>query len=461
MSKKFVRAHLTPSIKTQSLSAEISATQDGLQTVAQMMFSLMMRNVATDGFRFADPNSPDPRNPVFSTAGCIVAAPSYKGNTDGVDQDYIYNWTRDAAITAMEIVVANLPTTPGSGVEPLVDYVNFAQTCQTSATAGGHFSRAAYTIDGQMRDWSDQNDGPALQSLAILQAYSQLDQATQAVAKNVVTNNLFYLVAHYQDETTNLWEEEFGLSFFAQSAILRFFQAIKTNTIGIAAPGNIDTIIAWLQNGLQDHWTGTYYQSLLHVTTNLIPGYDPNIDVISACIYGAVPATDTKLLATAALLRSQWDQSGPYEYQVNVTDAAQGMGPMLGRYPGDTYDGDQADQILGSHPWPVCTCNFAQLYYKLANDINASGTVPIDALSAPFFNQVKVSTASSPAEAAAALIAAGDSMLQAVVFHSDHLELSEQYDGTTGFEKSVKNLTWSYAAFLSAVREKTGTPVRG
>jgi hypothetical protein len=45
-------------------------------------------------------------------------------------------------------------------------------------------------------------------------------------------------------------------------------------------------------------------------------------------------------------------------------------------------------------------------------------------------------------------------MLEAVIFHSDHLELSEQFDGTTGFEKSVRNLTWSYAAFLSAVRAR-------
>jgi glucoamylase len=33
--------------------------------------------------------------------------------------------------------------------------------------------------------------------------------------------------------------------------------------------------------------------------------------------------------------------------------------------------------------------------------------------------------------------------------------LSEQFDGVTGYEKSVKNLTWSYAAFLSAVRARS------
>ena len=54
----------------------------------------------------------------------------------------------------------------------------------------------------------------------------------------------------------------------------------------------------------------------------------------------------------------------------------------------------------------------------------------------------------------AALQAAGDHMLQAVIFHSDNLELSEQFDATTGYEKSVSNLSWSYASFLSAVRAR-------
>jgi hypothetical protein len=56
--------------------------------------------------------------------------------------------------------------------------------------------------------------------------------------------------------------------------------------------------------------------------------------------------------------------------------------------------------------------------------------------------------------AATALQGAGGQMLQAVIFHSDNLELSEQFDATTGYEKSVSNLSWSYASSLSAVRAR-------
>jgi len=137
------------------------------------------------------------------------------------------------------------------------------------------------------------------------------------------------------------------------------------------------------------------------------------------------------------------------------------MGPMLGRYPADTYDGDVAEPVLGGHPWALCTANFAELYYRLATEISTSRTVPYDDLSAPFFDQVGVGSSSTPAQAVTALDAAADAMLQAVVYHSDNLELSEQFDGTSGYEKSVRDLTWSYAAFLSAVRAKTSRDVQG
>jgi len=60
--------------------------------------------------------------------------------------------------------------------------------------------------------------------------------------------------------------------------------------------------------------------------------YDPNIDIVMAAINGAVPVTDTKLLATAAQLRSQWaDPDSKYLYPINGSDQQRGIGPMLGR----------------------------------------------------------------------------------------------------------------------------------
>ena len=416
--------------------------QSNLTTVAQYMFWLMFRNVASDGFVFEDPVNPG----VLSQPGCVLASPSWENSATHVSQDYVYNWTRDAAIVAIELAAGTLPTN-----QPLIDYVQFAQICQN---AGGDFDRASFLINGTPRSWTDQTDGPALQTLAILQLFSQLDAPTQTVANAVIARNLSFLQDAYQFETFNLWEEEYGASFFARAVQLQCFQAIMANTSGIPVPGWLSTAVPWLENALEGHWSGQYYRSLLPVPTDYRVPYDPNIDIVMAAIYGAVALTDTKLLATAALLRSQWaDPTSKYFYPINGADQQRGIGPLLGRYPGDVYDGD-TDAQVGDHPWAVSTANFAELYYRLAKQITTGGTVPFDNLSTYFFSQVGVDAQTTPAVAAAALQGAGDQMLQAIMFHSDHLELSEQFDATSGYEKSVSNLSWSYASFLSAVRAR-------
>jgi len=431
--------------------------QTDLPALANYLLLMMLRNVTSDGYVIEDPVDPGQ----YSAPGCVIAAPSFPANTPGVDQDYVFNWVRDAAITAIEIAAARLPAASGGGVPMLTDYVTFAQLCQTNAHPSlGH---ACFTVAGQSRPWTEQNDGPAIQTIALLRAFPQLDAATQAIAKQVIETNVTYLVGVYQQPTTNLWEEHEGLSFFARSVQLRCFREVDANAYGIVVPSETTAAIAWLENALQDHWNGSFYVTMLAPGAgpgiSVVPaefGYDPNIDIVSASIYGAVPATDTRLLATAARLRGQWaDPGSPVFYPINAADQTRGIGPLMGRYPGDVYDGDVTHPVRGGHPWALCTCNFAELYYRLANDIDQARTVPFDSLSQGFFAQVGVTSATSAGDAAAALRSAGDAMLRAVIYHSDHYELSEQFDGTSGYEKSVRNLTWSYASFLSAVRART------
>jgi len=87
----------------------------------------------------------------------------------------------------------------------------------------------------------------------------------------------------------------------------------------------------------------------------------------------------------------------------------------------------------------------------VAAAIDSGAPVPNDPLAATFLDQVGVNPGTAPPEVSSALRSAGDSVLAAVIYHSNRFELSEQFDQSTGFERSVANLTWSYAAFLSAV----------
>jgi glucoamylase len=427
-------------------SARPEVAQVNLAMVGKFMFWLMFRNVASDGMVFDDPVNAG----VVSSPGAVLASPSWENTATRLTQDYVYHWTRDAAIVATELAWAySSGTLPDN--QPLIDYVTFSQTCQQSA---GDFDRASCYINGTQRPWTNQTDGPALQTLALLAMYRQLDTPTQAIAVQLINANLNFLEGAYQGQTYNLWEEEYGYSFFARSAQLRCFQAVAANTIGITVPTWLPTALTWLTSALDSHWNGEVYQSMLPVPADYRAPYDPNIDIVMSAIYGAESVTDPRLLATAAALRAQWaDPGSKYFYPINGTDAALNLGPLLGRYPGDVYDGD-TDDLVGDHPWALTTANFAELYYRLAAKISSSRTVPADSLSATFLAQVGVTATTAPLDAAASLRAAGDAMLQAVVYHSDHLELSEQFDAVTGFEKSVSNLSWSYAAFLSAVRAR-------
>ena len=251
--------------------SDVHVARADLTTAARYMFWLMFRNVASDGLVFDDPVNAG----IISSPGCVLASPSWENTATHVTQDYVYHWTRDAAIVALELSAAY-----ASGVlpdsQPLNDYVRFSQTCQQSQ---GDFDRASFYIDGAQRPWTDQTDGPALQTVALLTMYGQLDASAQATAASLIGGNLDFLAGAYQGQTYNLWEEEYGYSFFARSAQLRCFQAVAANTDGIAVPGWLPAAMTWLTSALDGHWNGEYYRSVLPVPTDYRAPYDPNIDI--------------------------------------------------------------------------------------------------------------------------------------------------------------------------------------
>src|SRR6201987_1972336 len=291
-------------------SVRPAVTQVNLTTVAKYLFWLMYRNVASDGLVFDEPVNAG----VISSPGAGLASPSWENTATHVTQDYVYHWTRDASVVALELAWASSSGTPPDN-QPLIDYVTFSKECQQSA---GAFARASFYINGTQRPWTDQTDGPALQTLALLAMYRQLDPPTQAIAVQLIDANLDFLRNAYQGQTYNLWEEEYGYSFFARSVQLRCFQAIAANTIGITVPTWLPDALTWLITALESHWNGEVYQSVLPVPTDYRAPYDPNIDIVQAAIYGAESVTDPRVLATAAALRVQWaDPSSKYFYPVN------------------------------------------------------------------------------------------------------------------------------------------------
>ena len=71
-----------------------AVVESSLTAMAPYMFWLMFRNVASDGLVFQDPVHAG----VLSQPGCVLASPSWENSATQVTQDYVYNWTRDAAV---------------------------------------------------------------------------------------------------------------------------------------------------------------------------------------------------------------------------------------------------------------------------------------------------------------------------------------------------------------------------
>jgi glucoamylase len=435
-------------------SVSISVDQVDFDAVAQLMYWLMLRNMSGDGISYVDPDDAS----VLSLPGCIVASPSYpRDGVSSTTQNYVYNWTRDSAIAATEIAL----TGPSAGDTDLVDrlrnYVSFAEICQ--ANSPNDLAHATYTLNGL--SWSgrgDQNDGPAFQALALFFALPLLPPDAQAVARRVAQANVEFIVERYQDPSTNEWEEISGQSFLTRAVQLRCLRALQADPLGLTLPANLDKVVADLTDQLATHWdeANGYYRSVLDPNPER-GGYDPNADIVMASVYGAVSCTDPKLLATAAKIRAQCAA-----FPVNQADSPN-LGPLIGRYPGDTYDGDNQDPghphaDTPAHPWALCSANFAEFYYVLAAALVQDGELPTDPLAAPFFADLQIDPGSDAPTAAGGLCLAGDRILKSLVRHSDHLALSEQFDASTGYEKSVRDLSWSYAAFLSAVRARNRLP---
>jgi glucoamylase len=435
--------------------------------VAPHMFALMLRNISTAGFVQADHNAsaPAPAPGGFSAPGCTLASPSwavgnnsYPGNVAPIAEDYAFNWTRDAAITVSTVLKqapALLPTQAANQI--VANYANFAAACQNG---GGGLGQAKYTPEGGATGAPDESDGPALRILTLLQGFANLSDTVKGTAAQVIINDLGYLLGddRYQGGTVTLWEDTVGQSIFARAVQLGCLNQLTSvgPRFGIPVPAAVTAAVSYLTTQLQDnHWDSTNNRYISVLGASRLRGdppvaYDPAIDPILACLYGdGIDCTDPRLLATAAQVRAQWTEGGS-AYPINGADAKIGVGPLLGRYNGDEYDGFSLNSATG-HPWAVCTCGLAQLYYTLAGRIAASAPVPSDPLASAFLGQVHVTSTDPPATVAAALRTAGDSMLNAVIYHSDCFELSEQFDQATGYELSVCNLTWSYAAFLNAV----------
>lgn len=387
--------------------------------------------------------------------GSVLASPETKL---GSGPDYFFHWLRDAAavLEAVRLLARRRPDS-GAWTERFEDCVRFslglARICGDGFLRGGDFRRdvepaylkfvrpdaeiaalagdrvlddVRYNADGTLDfiHWGrPQHDGPALEALVALRFWQDArssSAAARAQLAELVRRDLDYACRRVGDTCYDIWEEEPGQHYYPH---LVQRAALEAGARWIEAEGDRGRAAQYraaarrLEALLDAFWStgaGIYRSRQPRAGAESPKALD--MSVILAVLHagresGPHSVRDERARATLARIEAHFAGA----YPLNRGHAR----PFaLGRYPGDRYYNGGA--------WYLCSFAAAEFYYRCA-----------------------------AAERGRAWLERGDAILAAVrrcVPASG--ELSEQFDPATGAPVSARNLTWSYAAFITAAEAR-------
>lgn len=136
---------------------------------------------------------------------------------------------------------------------------------------------------------------------------------------------------------------------------------------------------------------------------------------------------------------------------------AEGTAVAVGRYAEDVY--------YNGNPWYLCTLAAAEQLYDALIVWKSQGSIQVTSTSLAFFkdldSSITAGTYNSGSTTYTTLINAATTYAEGYVnivatYAASNGSLSEQFDKSTGQPLSANDLTWSYAAFLSAAARRAG-----
>lgn len=357
-------------------------------------------------------------SPSGTSRGVVIASPQRE------NPDYYFHWVRDAALV-MDVVL-DLSLKDHSWEVFLHEFRDFSRANQLTHAPTG-LGEPKFHVDGApfTGPWGrPQNDGPALRAHALIRwAHIKLSRGKEISALlPVILTDLDYVSAHWREPSFDVWEEEKADHFFTR---LSQWQALSSGAALADLVGDSSRAFTYrlearhLGSELQNFWNRSRNQ--LDVSRNHREGLNYKHSQLDTAVLIAVLRTgstlfavqDPRVASTVTKLENVFHEIYPINHR------AEAPGLALGRYPEDKYSGSGFEQ---GNPWVLCTLAAAEYYYKLA------------------------SLRSSPA-----LIEKGDQYMARVKYHANpDGSLSEQMDRHSGFMTSARDLTWSYAAFLTA-----------
>ena len=407
-------------------------------------------------------------SPPGAAKGAVVASPSQ------INPNYWYNWVRDAALV-MSFIVEQYrntgdPNQKSYYLDLIWDYIDFSRTNQLTATPSGGPGEPKFNVDGTvfMGPWGrPQNDGPALRALTLIQfaktLLSEGKYEEQRRLSSIIKFDLEYVLHHWKDACFDLWEEIKGHHFY--TLLVQYRSLVEgASYMGLVGDNSASDSYAAgaknLETELQRFWDSS--RGYLQSTLNRVGGIEyKNSNLDSSVILGVLHAAssddffgvdDPRVQATVLKLKEKFKSL----YATNQ------MGPRgvgIGRYPEDKYDGYSSEGE--GNPWVLATNGFAEFFYKLRNRYRSKGEITVSQLNRSFFKEMGFTfplgkirkTEPLFEQVLKKLQEEGDQYFERVKFHADSDgQMSEQMNRWSGYQQGARDLTWSYASFLTALR---------
>ncbi|KAJ7213877.1 glucoamylase [Mycena pura] len=403
-------------------------------------------------------------------AGVVIASPSE------TNPDYLFTWTRDSSLVFKVIIDQFVSGQDTTLLGQIQNFVTAQQIIQQVSNPSGTVSTGGlgephYNIDETAftAAWGrPQRDGPALRATAMIEYANWLLKNTSVA--NVVNTlwptiklDLDYVAADWNQTTFDLWEEVSSSSFFTtamQHRALREGATLATALGQTAAVSNYNAQAANLLCFLQSYWnpTGGYMTAN---TGGGRSGKDANTALASIHTFDPAAGCDATTFQPCSdrALSSLKVYVDAFRsiYTVN-SGIASNAAAATGRYPEDSY--------MGGNPWYLATAAVAEQLYDALIVWDAHGSLNVTTTSLAFFQQflpsVTVGTYASSSATFTTLTAAVKAFADGTIgviakFTPAGGGLAEQYSRSNGAPVSAADLTWSYAAMLSAFAARAGT----
>ena len=483
-----------------------AALDHWIEAELRIAIPAMQACISATGLTRARPDFNETMTPV---RGSVVASPI----TDSADRpDYFYHWARDSAIVIGALNDADARGWVEVGADVFVDFVRFSlrlteltgvdvvarhELGKTDMPALQMYLRgpeemmtlvgdrvtgeARFNPDGtlDLLKWSSpQFDGPALRALTLMRILARmpdLDKTAGGDAMRLLTHDLGVIFRHRDEPCFDLWEERFGHHYHTRvvtlSALVRGAELMRRQRRGqdhADEAANFAQAAAELIPLADHHWTGQgsqkgvahigYYAASIrsHAHVSKVPAPMRDLDaavILAVCNAGLQAgrhsAIDPRVHATLHRLELLFEHAFP----VNTRIAPKG--PLLGRFEGDGY--------YGGGIMLMTTLAAAQVSYAAALRIAHGADLPCDADNIPFLTRI---LGASDGLSEGILLPTGriERRPLALAFfnHGDQIlgglqrlmpqggRLPEQLDRVTGAPRSVRDLAWSHAAFITA-----------